>query len=86
MLFLLDAISVSVQYAHYKVFEVDTDVYFASSTTKWKNTAQQPPEFYLSKINWRWQSDIGLPENLFTEITDALDSYLEARRMEAKRK
>ena len=85
MQFLLDAISASVQFAHYKIFEVDTDVYYAHTTTKWKGGNTPPTDFYLTKIKWTWQSDVAVPENILDDITGQLDIYLEARRQEKER-
>ena len=85
MLFLLDAISASVQFAHYRIFEVDTDVYYAHTNTKWKDANKQPPNFYLTKMKWTWQTDVVIPESILEDITGQLDIFLVARRQEKER-
>jgi hypothetical protein len=61
-------------------------VYYAHSRTVWKKTPDHPPEFYLTKIKLNWYSDIVVPEPLLMELAGYIDGYLEARRLEAKRK
>lgn len=85
MLFLLDAISASIKYAHYKIFEVDSDVYYAHSNTKWKNSKEQPPAFFLAKIKLDWKTDIPVSEYLLLDITSQLEIYLFNRRQERER-
>lgn len=86
MLFLLDAISVTIEFAQYKIFEIDTNVYYAHSRTVWKKTQGRSPAFYLTKIKLNWYSNIDVPEPLLMELSGYLDGYLEVRRLEAKRK
>jgi len=83
MLFLFDAISASIQYAHYKIFEVDTDVYYAHTKTVWKSDAA-PNDFYLTKLKGIWQSNIEIPDALLYDITLQLDSYIKNRSLDAK--
>ncbi len=56
MVFLFDFITISCGLNRYSVFEVDTGVYFCSPQTKtgewWMNNY---PEFYISKVNRKWQ-------------------------------
>jgi len=85
MLFLLDAISASVKYAHYKIFEIDTDVYYAHSNTKWKESTQQPPTFYLTKIKLDWKTDIPVHAEILSDISGQLEHYLFSRRQEQQR-
>lgn len=83
MLFLLDAISVSVQYTHYKLFEVDTDVYYGYTRTKWK-TGTPPNDFYFTKQKGIWQTDVAVPELILSDITAQLEAYFKNRSLEAK--
>ncbi len=83
MLFLFDAISASVEYTHYKIFEVDIDVYFAHTRTKWKG-GNPPTDFYIGFINKRWETDIQIPELVFTDLVAQLEAYLRNRLLDAK--
>lgn len=83
MLFLFDAISTSMQYTHYKLFEVDTDVYYAYTKTKWKS-ATPPNDFYLTKLKGMWQTNIEVSELVLTDISIQLEAYLKNRTLEAK--
>jgi len=83
MLFLFDAISVSMQYTHYKIFEVDTDVYYAYTKTKWKSAAP-PNDFYFTKLHGTWQTNIPVPELILTDLVSQLYGYLKNRSIEAK--
>lgn len=84
MQFLLDAISTSVRYVHYKIFEVDADVYYVYTNTKWKEETP-PNDFFVSKIKWVWQTDVPISEDILMDITGQLDNYLLARRQEKER-
>lgn len=82
MRLLIDVISTSVQYAHYKIFEVDTDVYFVHTTTKWKE-GLPPNDFYLAKGKYSWETDVPIPEPILDDITVQFEAYLKYRRLEA---
>jgi hypothetical protein len=84
MLFLLDAVTKCTHYTHYKIFEVDTGVYYAHTNTNWK--ADNPPnDFYLSKPKWTWQANVQIPELLLDELAGQLDHYLLSRRQDEQR-
>ena len=82
MVFLFDAISASHTFTHYKIYEVDTDVYYAYTTTKWKD-GTPPNDFYVSKVNWQWQTNTRVIECVLEDITTQLDQFIRNRKLEA---